>query len=85
MRAADVLRLAGERGIRLQPDGDRLRYHTPPGALTDDLLADFKRCKPELIALLEDTRSHPCSLCGRFAFSAPTVCYWCVSAERVDA
>jgi hypothetical protein len=28
---------------------------------------------------------HPCSACGRFAFPAPRVCYWCGPRYDADA
>ena len=40
------------RGIQLRLEGERLRYAAPEGALTDDLLAQLKACKAELMARL---------------------------------
>lgn len=40
------------RGVRLEPNGDRLNYRAPKGAVAD-LLPDIQRFKPALLELLE--------------------------------
>ena len=54
MSAAELLMDLGLLGIRLQADGDRLRYH-PRSALTPDLLARLKAHKADVLALLRPT------------------------------
>jgi hypothetical protein len=51
MSAADLLFELNRRGIRLEANSDRLRYH-PQSALTPDLLALLKAHKAELLAIL---------------------------------
>jgi hypothetical protein len=51
MSAADLLLELNRQGIRLEANGDRLRYH-PQSALTPDLLARLKAHKAELLAIL---------------------------------
>lgn len=41
------------RGIRLETDGDRLRFH-PKSLVTADLLARMRACKRELLAALTE-------------------------------
>ena len=49
--AAELLADLARRGIRLEADGERLRYH-PRSALTPDLLDRLKAHKAELLTLL---------------------------------
>lgn len=51
MRAAELLMDLGRLGIRLEADGERLRYR-PQSALTPDLLYRLKAHKAELLAML---------------------------------
>jgi hypothetical protein len=51
MTAAELLIELNRRGIRLEADGDRLRYH-PRSAVTPDLEARLKYQKPSLLAAL---------------------------------
>ena len=51
MNAADLLLDLDRRGIRLEAQGDRLRYH-PRSALTPELLARLKAHKADLLAML---------------------------------
>ena len=75
MTATEILREARRRGVELQIEGrDQIRYRAPAGALEDGLLDEIRRNKPDLLQAL---RCHPCSTCGKFAFSEPRVCYWC--------
>lgn len=86
MSAADVLRAARERGVELIPDGDHLRYRGPREVLTPDLLMEFKRHKPALIALISSPpETYACSRCRRFAFPQPVMCYWCRRLEAMGS
>ena len=74
---AELLADLAVRGIRLEADGERLRYH-PRSALTPKLLERLKAHKADLLALLasqqeqrRDERSAPAD--GSFAPS-PAVC-----------
>lgn len=51
MSAAELLMDLGRLGIRLEADGERLRYR-PQSALTPDLLGRLKAHKGELLTLL---------------------------------
>ena len=51
MSAAELLLDLGRLGIRLEADGQRLRFH-PRSALTPDLLERLKAHKADLLALL---------------------------------
>lgn len=51
MRAAELLMDLGRLGIRLEADGERLRYR-PQSALTPELLDRLKAHKGELLTLL---------------------------------
>jgi hypothetical protein len=51
MSAAELLLDLGRLGIRLEADGERLRYF-PRSALTPDLLAKLKAYKADLLAML---------------------------------
>ncbi len=51
MTAADLLRAVTAAGVTLRVDGDRLALR-PASRLSPDLLAEVRRLKPELIALL---------------------------------
>jgi hypothetical protein len=51
MSAAELLLDLGQLGIRLEADGDRLRYH-PRSAVTLDLLDRLKAHKADLLAML---------------------------------
>jgi hypothetical protein len=53
MSAAELLMDLGRQGIRLEADGERLRFH-PRSALTPDLLGRLKAHKGELLTLLRD-------------------------------
>jgi len=85
MTTEQVLRTARERGIRLHPEGDGLRYKAPPGALTDDLRTELVTHKAEILKTLARGDTHPCGHCGRFAFREPTVCYWCRTTKGAHA
>ena len=81
-----MLRIAREQGIELIPDGEHLRYSGPRQVLTPDMLAELKRLKPDLIALISTpSETHTCSRCHRFAFQKPVLCYWCASAPEAEA
>jgi hypothetical protein len=52
MNAAEVLVDLQAKGVALAPDGDRLRWRAPKGAMTPELLARVREAKPALLALL---------------------------------
>jgi len=54
MSPAELLMDLGRLGIRLEADGERLRYH-PRSALTPDLMVRLKAHKPALLAMLRPT------------------------------
>lgn len=49
----ELLTDLNSRGIRLETDGDRLRFH-PKSLVTADLLARMRACKGELLAALAE-------------------------------
>jgi len=51
MSAAELLADLDRLGVRLEADGDRLRYH-PRSALTGELVARLKAHKGDLLAML---------------------------------
>ena len=52
MTSTELMATCRLAGIRLEANGDRLKYQAPPGALTDELRASLKKCKAEIIPLL---------------------------------
>lgn len=57
------------RGVELTPDGDRLRYRAPQGALTPELKQALAERKPELLVILggkpqPTTEAGRCPVCG---------------------
>jgi amino acid adenylation domain-containing protein len=48
----ELLRQLGALGVRVDPDGDRLRVSAPRGALTPDLRAEMSARKAEIVARL---------------------------------
>ena len=50
---AEQLKIAG---VELHVEGDRLRYSAPKGVITEDVLAELKQRKAELIALLREAQ-----------------------------
>ena len=58
MSAAELLLDLGRLGIRLEADGDRLRY-SPRSALTPDLANRLKAHKAELLAMLRPAPEAP--------------------------
>ena len=78
MTAHEALQEAKRRGIVLTPQRTAIRFRGPRGALSEELKRELVRNKPEILALLEDRSTYPCSTCGQFAFAqAGTICYWC--------
>lgn len=77
MSAADLLLDLGRLGIRLEADGERLRYF-PRSALTPDLLERLKAHKAELLAVLrpapEAAPAVPAPTCEAPAKPAKAVC-----------
>jgi hypothetical protein len=45
------------RGVRLEPRGDRLRYESPPGAMTAEHKAALAAHRPAVLALLRQRRA----------------------------
>ena len=86
MIAAEVFNWASNEGIQLYPEGERIRYRAPRGALTDELRRAIVLHRVELLTLLRRPNgAYCCSACERFAFPEPTMCFWCRRKERVDA
>ena len=84
--AEEVLRAAREQGVTLTLDGDQVRYSGPREALTPHMLAELRRHKPDIIALISSPpKTYPCSRCRRFAYPEPGVCYWCKSTPEASA
>ena len=72
MSAAELLLDLGRLGIRLEADGERLRY-CPRSALTPDLLARLKAYKIELLAMLRPAAElGTCEDCGQSLTETPT-------------
>ncbi|MFF5937257.1 amino acid adenylation domain-containing protein [Streptomyces sp. NPDC012508] len=59
MNANDLLDAFRGAGIRLWRDGDQLRFRAPRGAMTDQRLAELRRHKAELLALVADSAEPP--------------------------
>ena len=55
MNTVDLLPLLRSHNIRLWVDNDQLRYSAPKGGITDDLLAEIRKNKVELLNLLKNT------------------------------
>jgi len=49
-----LLETVRAREIELSPDGDRLHYRAPDGALDEDLKAELIQHKPEILAALKN-------------------------------
>ena len=77
MSARDLLGTLRARGIEVAVRAGRLLLRDPRGELSPELRAGVARHHAELLEILSSARSHPCASCRRFAFSAPTICYWC--------
>lgn len=58
MSAVELLLHLDQMGIRLEADGDRLRYF-PRSALTSDMLVQLKANKADLLALLQPAPNDP--------------------------
>ncbi|MFI5798198.1 amino acid adenylation domain-containing protein [Streptomyces sp. NPDC051677] len=59
MNANDLLDEFRRAGIRLWREGPQLRFRAPRGAMTDERLAELRRRKAELLAVMTDTAAHP--------------------------
>ncbi|MGW7456538.1 non-ribosomal peptide synthetase [Streptomyces sp. NPDC054797] len=59
MNANDLLEEFRSAGIRLWREGQQLRFRAPRGVMTDQRLADLRRCKAELLAVMADTTASP--------------------------
>ena len=78
MTAREVIETLNSKGCSIRKAGDELRVRAPKGILTPDMIDTLKVRKQEIIRLLT---SHPCTVCGRFAFPEPTTCYFCRPSE----
>ena len=76
MTAAELLGELRRRGIEVIVRDGRLLLRDRSGALGPELRNRVARNHAGLLEILS-ARSHPCTVCGRFRFPAPTVCYWC--------
>jgi pyochelin synthetase len=59
VNANDLLEEFSSAGIRLWREGQQLRFRAPQGVMTDQRLADLRRCKAELLATMADTAASP--------------------------
>lgn len=59
--AAALVQAIREVGVRLLPEGDKIRL-LPPGALPSNLREELVRAKPEVLALLRAEESPPNSM-----------------------
>lgn len=71
MNCHELLAALEAAGIRVAAHGDRLRYSSPPEALTPDLRALIQEYKPELLRLLSPAlessstqKARECPCCG---------------------
>ena len=55
MTATEILAELHQRGVMLEPNGDRLRYSGPKGALTSELREAIAENRTEIIAVLNQT------------------------------
>ncbi|MEA5536735.1 FAD-dependent monooxygenase [Crocosphaera sp. XPORK-15E] len=51
-------------GIQLWVENDKLRYRSPQGVMTSDLLKNLKESKEELITLLSQEKAYDVVICG---------------------
>ncbi|WP_260115126.1 condensation domain-containing protein [Massilia sp. MB5] len=65
MNTVQFLNQLKGRGIHLWLEEDRLRFRAPPQALSEDLKAELARRKPELLALLRQSRAEEGPELGR--------------------
>ena len=82
----DALALLAElrrQKVALLASGTSLRVRPGPDGLTDEIRAEIRAHKFELIALLE-TPTPSCERCGRFAFPSPTTCHWCRKSRGAE-
>ena len=57
MTATETLAELHQRGVMLEPNGDRLRYSGPKGALTSELREAIAENRTEIIAVLNQSTS----------------------------
>ncbi len=55
MNTVDLLSRLRSQNIRLWAENDQLRYRAPKGKITDDLLAEIRKNKDELLNLVKNT------------------------------
>jgi hypothetical protein len=71
-----LVRELRQAGVVMTAVGDRLRVDAPIGALRPRVKNELRRRKAAIISLVQ-SRTFPCSTCGRFAFHHEATCYWC--------
>ncbi|MET9763699.1 amino acid adenylation domain-containing protein [Streptomyces sp. NPDC006372] len=59
MNARELLEEFQSAGIRLWREGEQLRFRAPRGVMTDQRLAELRRCKAELLDIMADTAASP--------------------------
>ena len=80
MTGGQVLAVAKSRGVVLEPQGDKLHYRAPKGALTQELRNDLAEHKAEVLALLKNGTDYQAAACICPASVGPTgtaVCNVC--------
>ena len=82
MTVVELLAEFGRLGIRLEAQGERLRFH-PRSAMTSELLSRLKAHKGELLTLLRPTESPTRPAVDAPPTSAKAVCR-CGSTETTD-
>jgi hypothetical protein len=81
MTARELILKTRRNGIRLFRHGvDGVRYEATRGQLDEQLLADLRRNKEEVLAALT---TYPCTECAQFNFGQPKTCFWCRRARGV--
>jgi hypothetical protein len=58
MTAQEILTTTKKLKVSLWSEGDKLKYKAPEGVLTDEMRANIRRLKPELLDLLESATAH---------------------------
>ena len=69
----DLLELLYSRGLSLHRRDDQLVLRGPTSKRTPAIVEACRSMKAELLALLTPGVTHPCTRCGRFAFSRADV------------
>ena len=96
MNATALLSDLRARGVRLEPQGDKLRVVAPRGVLTPELTAMVAEHKADLLAALQGRCSPTCARCAAGPVQLPDGCLshgvtpeqvarWWVLAQDKDA